>query len=215
MSRTKPSRRDLLQLSGVVAVGYGVSVLLRKNAPLGRDVSTNPTAQALLRAVGTPGEGPRDADVVIVVFTDYQCPACRKAAPELQAAVREDGGVRIIYKDLPIFGDVSERAARVALAADRQGIYVKVHHTLMREWRALEPPVLRAAVEGAGGNWARIERDLDADGRAMDFALLQNRLDARSLGVAGTPGFLIGTTLVVGALSRSEFRKVIAAARHG
>lgn len=214
MPRIRLSRREWLQLSGLVAGSYGVGVLLRMTvAPVGRDVSADPTAQALLRDASAPREGPDDADVVVVVFTDYQCPACRKAAPALAAAAREDGKVRILYKDWPIFGPVSEQAARVALAADRQGLYAPVHHALMAEPRRLDPVVLRAVVEQAGGDWPRIEQDLQIHGAAMDRALRKNRDDAFALGVAGTPAYLIGGTLVIGAIGRRQFRRAFADVR--
>lgn len=71
-------RRHFLQLSGVVALAYGATLVLRRTAPLGQDVSANPTARALQQAPGAPMEGPDDADVTIIAFTDYQCPACKK-----------------------------------------------------------------------------------------------------------------------------------------
>lgn len=212
--RRRISRRELLQLAGVVAVGYGVSAVLQSTAPLGRDVSTNSHAQALLRNPGGPTEGPNDADLRVVIFTDYQCPACRKAAPELDAAYRDDAQVQLAYKDWPIFGAVSEQAARVALAANYQGIYPAVHHALMRERRQLDRGVLELAVQQAGGRWDRIERDLKEHAQAIDLALGRNRADAFALGIAGTPAFLIGPLLVIGALSRGDFAKAFEQARH-
>lgn len=187
--------------------------VFRRTAPLGRDVSGNEVAQWLLRGRGAPREGPADADVTVVVFTDYQCPACRKAEPQLRMAFEDDRKVAIVYKDWPIFGPVSQRAARVALAADRQSIYPQVHHALMRERRLLEPPVLRDVIERAGGRWDRIERDLTDHGRAIDAALAQTRREAFLLGISGTPAFLIGPSLIEGALDRSEFRRAFRAAR--
>ncbi|WP_082718718.1 MULTISPECIES: thioredoxin domain-containing protein [unclassified Sphingobium] len=170
--RRRLSRRELLQLGGLVAAGYGVSVFLQATAPLGRDMSTNSQAQALLRNPGGPTEGPDDADLRVVIFTDYQCPACRKAAPDLDAAFREDGRVQLAYKDWPIFGALSEQAARVALAAHYQGIYPPIHHALMRERRQLERNVLELVVQQAGGRWDRIERDLNPHSPSKSLILL-------------------------------------------
>ncbi|ODU22463.1 MAG: hypothetical protein ABS87_01975 [Sphingomonas sp. SCN 67-18] len=207
-------RRELLQLSGLAAAGYGVGMALRMTAPpAGRDLGDDPRARALLRDGSAPAEGPRDADVVLVLFTDYQCPACRKAAPALAAAMREDGGVRVLYRDWPIFGPRSEQAARVALAAGRQGLYAQVHHGLMADRRRLDPPVLRAVAEAAGGDWARLERDMAADRAAVDRAFRKTRDDAYALGIAGTPAYLIGSKLVIGAIGRRQFRRAFADAR--
>jgi protein-disulfide isomerase len=207
------SRRELLQIGGVVAIGYGVSVFVNATAPLGIDVSTNRIAQGLLRDPGGPIEGPDAANLRVVVFTDYQCPACRRAAPALDAAMRDDGGVQVAYKDWPIFGDVSEQAARVALASEPQGLYFKVHHALMRENRALTEPVLREIVERERGDWARLAYDLQKRRERIQTALARTATHAFALGIAGTPAFLIGPLLVKGALNRSEFAKAFSEAR--
>jgi len=207
------NRRQLFQLSAAVAAGVGVGFVLRRTAPLGRDVSGNEVAQWLLRGRGAPREGPADADVTAVIFTDYQCPACRAAEPQLRMALEDDRNVALIYKDWPIFGPVSRRAARVALAADRQSIYPQVHHALMSERRLLEPAVLREVIERVGGRWDRVEQDLQDYGREIDEMLAQTTREAFSLGIAGTPAFLIGSSLIVGALDRKEFLRAFRAAR--
>ncbi|WP_257542419.1 DsbA family protein [Sphingobium sp. CFD-1] len=207
------TRRELIQLSGVVTLGFGVSFILRKMAPLGRDVSGSDVAQSLLRDQGAPREGPPEADVTVAVFTDYQCPACKMAEPQFRMAFEEDRNVAVIYKDWPIFGPVSQRAARIALAADRQSIYPQVHHALMSERRVLEPAVLREVVERAGGQWDRIEQDLKDHAREIDAMMAQTAKEAFALGIAGTPAFLIGPSLIEGALDRQEFLRAFRAAR--
>jgi len=214
VERANPlTRRQLLQLSGVVTIGFGASFILRKTAPLGRDVSGSDVAQSVLREQGAPREGPSNADVTVAVFTDYQCPACRMAEPQLRMAFEEDRNVAVIYKDWPIFGPMSQRAARVALAADRQSIYPQVHHALMSERRVLESAVLREVIERAGGRWDRIEQDLKDHAREIDAMMAQTAREAFALGVAGTPAFLIGPSLIEGALDRQEFLRAFRAAR--
>lgn len=207
------TRREMIQLSAVIAAGYGVSAVLRMTAPLGRDVSENAIARALLHDPDAPREGPPNADVTVVVFTDYQCPACRKAEPELRKGLQEYPGVAVIYKDWPIFGPISQRAARVALAADRQSIYPQVHRALMTERRALEPAVLQQAVEGVGGRWSLIEQDLSTHGQEIDAMLARTTREAFALNLAGTPAFLIGPLLINGALDHKQFLRAFSAAR--
>ena len=210
------TRRDVLEFSGVLAAGFGVSLILRKTAPLGVDVSENPIARSLLAASDAPREGPADADVTLALFTDYLCPACRKTEPELRMALQEDRRVAVIYKDWPIFGPVSQHAARVALAADRQSIYPQVHRALMRERRRLQPAVLREIVEEAGGRWDRIEQDLREHAGAIDSVMAQTAKEAFALGLRGTPAFVIGPSLINGALQRKEFLRAFRTARkHG
>lgn len=152
------------------------------------------------------------ADLTVVVFTDYRCPACRAAEPALSRAITHDGDVRVIYRDWPIFGERSERAARIALAADRQDIYLPVHRALMRS-RAFDDGALRKIVEEAGGSWWQVQSDLARHGSAIAAQLARNSQDAFGLGLRGTPGYLIGPLLVEGALTESEFLRAFDEAR--
>ena len=206
------TRRDLLPLAAVGAAGLGIALMLRARVPVGRDVAGNAVAAAVLHDAAFPHEGPDDADIVMAVFTDVQCPACRRAAPELAAAVRADGRVRLIYRDWPIFGAVSDFAARVALAADRQGLYAAVHGLLMRGPRATAQTA-RQAVATAGGNLGQLDQALATHGAEMDAALARNAFHAFSLGLGGTPGHVIGRLLLRGAASEREFRRAFDRAR--
>lgn len=204
--------RSWASLAVVCLVAIALHMLVRDTAPIGRDISGLTNLEGLLADRSSPASGPGDAAVSLVVFTDYRCPACRKAHPAMIAAAREAGDVRIIYRDFPIFGPPSQRAAHVALAARRQGLYARIHDAFMRETRALDPPVMRAIVERAGGDWARIVRDMAGD-RAIERQLQANREDALRLGVSGTPTYLIGPYLVTGALDEEAFMDAFAQAR--
>lgn len=207
----KLSRRDLLSLGAVVGIGWAAATLFQRAAPIGRDVSANRTAQALLADNTSPGRDPGNADLTMVVFTDYRCPSCKLASPAMEAAVRRDGRVRVIYRDWPILGPQSDRAARVAVASARQAIYLQVHERLMAERRQLGDDVLRAVVEAAGGDWSRIIADMaDED---IDAKIARNGADAFALSLPGTPGYLVGTRLVVGGLDEAGFTSAFAEAR--
>jgi protein-disulfide isomerase len=130
----------------------------------------------------------------------------------MKRAVAADGRVRIIYKDWPIFGDASERAAEVALASDRQQIYSRVHDRLMTG-RTDNQVALKAAVEHSGGDWSRLQNDLAKDRTHISAQLAHNRRQAFELGLPGTPGYLAGTILVRGALSEGEFKRLFREAR--
>jgi protein-disulfide isomerase len=207
-------RRNLLWLLLVVAAGWGVGQLIQRVRPIGSDLGQSPVVLAL-RQEAAPATTVASADLTLVVFTDYRCPACRASAPALEEAVARDGRVGVVYREWPIFGPPSERAARVAIAAARQGVYPALHRRLMAERRPLDDAVLRDAVEASGGQWPRVEQDLRDRGTAIDAQIAATRRYAATLGIAGTPAYLAGSILVVGALDRAGFAAAFARARGG
>ena len=205
------NRRQAVGLGAVTVGGWAVGQVLRRTAPIGRDVG--PTADLILAGGGSPEHGPADATLRLAVFTDYRCPACRHAFPALEEAVRRDGKVRIIYKDWPIFGPPSERGASVALACTEQGIYPAVHRQLMTDSRMIDDDMLRDVVTGAGGDWLRATAWLALHAQAVAARLRANGQEAYSIGLAGTPGFLAGRMLVMGAIEAGDFERLFARAR--
>lgn len=207
------SRRQTLGLIAAVGVGAVAPWALRSTAAIGHDVGDNPTAGAALADTVSPSRIMGPPTLTVVVFTDYQCSACKLADPELEAAFVKDGHVRLVYRDWPIFGPDSERAARVAIAADRQGIYPLLHRALMAERRPLNDEILREIVERTGGDWTRIEADLAEHRDDIRGRIDRTREDAFALGIPGTPTYLIGRILVTGAQSEAGFTRVFARAR--
>lgn len=205
---TQFTRRQAWQL-GAFAVGRGVRWL----TPVGRNIGRSASVDAILDATGSPESGARDATLTLAVFSDYRCPACRTAFPALEAAVRADGKVRVIYKDWPIFGPASERAAQVALASVAQGIYPAVHRALMTDNRSIDDAMLEDVVTRAGGDWGRMTTDLDVQGEAIFRRLQSNGREALSIGLTGTPGYLAGPILQLGALDSAGFAGLFARGR--
>src|SRR5699024_11507625 len=116
-------------------------------------------------------EGPADAPVVLVVFSDYQCPYCAKwsdeTLPELREYV-ERGELRIEYRDVNIYGEDSERAARASLAAAMQGKHAEHHARLFedREIRSsgeLDQASLAALAEQLGLDAEQVEADMASE----------------------------------------------------
>ncbi|WP_126174210.1 DsbA family protein [Altericroceibacterium xinjiangense] len=206
------TRRQLLPLVALILLSAIASYLLQNTRPLGRNAAESASAARILEDQGSPETVRGNGNLTVVMFTDYQCSACRKADPALRRAVARDGNVRVVYKDWPILGERSERAATVALAAHRQGIYPSVHRQLMKS-PSLDDTALRNAVEGAGGDWEQVEADLLTHGPAIANQLAANRLDAFALVLQGTPSYLIGPLLVEGALTEREFLRAFEQAR--
>src|SRR5580704_960034 len=98
---------------------------------------------AVLRDPAIPALGNPQGDITIVEYFDYQCPYCKKTAPELAEVVTEDGKVKLVLKDWPIFGPASAYAARMALASKYQDKYEAAHDALI----AAKAKLTEAAVD--------------------------------------------------------------------
>jgi len=144
----------------------------------------------------------------------YNCPFCKKTAPELQKFLHTDPKVRILYKEWPIFGDVSEYAARSALAANWQGKFLAAHNALISAPRDLdETSQVDSILKSAGINLKRLADDRKLHSANIEANLARNAAEARGLGFRGTPGFLIGRQLVPLALTLHQLQQLTANAR--
>ena len=154
-------------------------------------------AEALFRSPLANVAGNPNGDVTVVEFFDYNCGFCRRALPDVVKLVEGDDKVRLVLMELPIFGEDSEAAAKVALAAAKQGKYFEMHQKLFTEpGKADKEKALRIAGE-LGLDTAKLEED-------MKDPSIQKSLDeakdlAQKLGLQGTPLYLIGDRVVPGA----------------
>ena len=212
MTKAPPvSRRELAVLGGMLGAGALGMALFRRAQPVGIVVAESPVLAAA-RAEPGPEAGNPNGDVTMLVFSDFNCGACRIAHPDMLQAVAADGHVKLRYLDWPIFGDDSRAAARGAIAAAAQGLYQPVHTALMQGGRA-DGAAAEAALEAAGGDVARLRATLETDGARIDGQISRNTHHAFALGLGGTPGHLIDRVLVRGAVSTADFRRAIERAR--
>ena len=169
---------------------------------------------AILNDPEAPVAGDPKGDVTIVAFLDYNCPFCKRATPDLDKFVQTDGNVRLVYKDWPILTEASVYGAKLALAAKYQGKYDMAHAALMAiPGRAISEETMLEAVRASGLDMSRL--DADSKVHASDIAALLKRNLARadSLGLQGTPVFLIGPFKVAAALDYDGFAKTVAGVR--
>jgi protein-disulfide isomerase len=152
-------------------------------------------------------------DLTIVEYFDYQCPVCKQVHPDLMRVIAQDGKVRLVSRNWPIFGALSGYAARMALAAKYQGKYVQAHEALFTAKRRLTEPIARQLLAAAGVDTMRAARDLDANRAAIDAVLARNQSQAVAFGFLGTPAFIVGKFRVNVGLSAENFKRVIADAR--
>ena len=154
-------------------------------------------ADAIVRSPVTPVAGNPNGDVSVVEFFDYNCPYCRRALPDVLKLINQDGNVRLVLKELPILSDDSVAAAKLALAANKQGKYFEMHQKLFSEsGRANKDKALRIAKE-LGLDIAQLQKD--AEHPDIKQALNENKELAVKLDLEGTPMFLIGDRIIGGA----------------
>ena len=202
----KLARRELVVLAAMLGVAGSGSAALRMFRPVGRNAGDTPVTRAIF-ADQVPIGGNPQGSLQLALFTDYNCSACRSGHGDLMEAVRADGDVRIHYFDWPIFGTDSTEAARVALAADRQQLYLPVHEKLMQGPRATAETA-REALIAAGGDPVKLDETLRHDAKEIEARLARNAFHAFSLGLRGTPSALAGETLTEGALSVRDWRRL-------
>ena len=172
------------------------------------------TIQALIADPQTPAGGNQAGDVTIVEFFDYNCPFCKKAQPDLEKLVATDAGIRVVYKDWPIFGAGSTAAARIALAAKWQGKYEVVHNALLDSpLRQGGADQIKELAVKAGADGTMLDEALKTHSREIDAVLARTEKQANKLGAPGTPVFLIGPFLFEKALDLEGFKKAVADAR--
>jgi protein-disulfide isomerase len=213
MANPRLTRREALIAAGLVAGGYAVATLLHATAPLGTDVAGNLIAQAALDDPEAPKGGSPDGNLTMAVYTDFRCPACRLAHPAMRRAIAADGKVRLLYKDFPIFGAISKAAAESAIASNFQGLYEPLHDRLMTGPATVNMADIRRSITAIGGDWDRLEADRKAHSAAIEGRLARVANEAFGLGIAGTPSYLVGTVLVIGALDERGFKRVFDDAR--
>ena len=160
-------------------------------------------AKAVLPALRAALErDPRDfvanpnGDVTVTEFYDYRCPHCISIAPRVVSLIQAHPEVRFVFKEMPIFGDTSEHAADAALAAKAQGKdYVGLYAAMMAARPLTDEEIDRLAaakgVDVAAMNAP--DTQLKDAAQLADVAAL-----AKQLNIVGTPGFVVGDTIIPG-----------------
>ncbi|MDB5448851.1 MAG: protein-disulfide isomerase [Phenylobacterium sp.] len=134
--------------------------------------------------------------VTVVEFFDYRCGYCKLAAPQVVELVRDNPDVRFVFKEFPIFGSVSDTAAKVALTPQVKAKALQLYQGWMGE-KALDDQSLDAHLSAAGVDPAQARKA--AEDPAIERQILDTRMLATALHIEGTPAFVIGDTMVPGA----------------
>jgi len=131
-------------------------------------------------------------DVTLVEFFDYQCIHCKKMKPIISELIKKDSNLRVIYKELPIFGKSSEVASQVALAAAMQGKYQQMHDALLNLDKRLDDKLIMDTAKSLGLDMPKLEKDMNS--ATVKNALDENRKLAENMHLMGTPAFIVAAT---------------------
>jgi protein-disulfide isomerase len=206
--------RHLTFAAVLLAAALGLGAVMPLSQPvLGQAADGGLSRDSVLRDPEIPALGNPNGDVTIVEYFDYQCPYCKKVDPELMRVAQEDGKVRVVFKDWPIFGGASTYAAKMALASKYQNKYPEAHKALISAKSKLTEADVRDLLEKAGIDVARTTADLQANQTAIDGLLARNNAQAEAFGFQGTPAFIVGTFRVPGVLDAAGFKQAISDAR--
>jgi protein-disulfide isomerase len=162
--------------------------------------------------------GNPNGDVTLVEFFDYSCGFCKRALPDMLALIKDDPNLKIVLKELPILGPGSVEAARIAVAVrmqDPEGQkYLAFHRELLGSPGHASKERALAAAQDQGFDLARIEQDSTAE--EVGITIGEDSKLAAALGINGTPSYVVGDKVIVGAVGLAALKERIAAERgHG
>ena len=155
----------------------------------------------------SPTAGNPKGDVTLVEFFDYRCPYCKQVEPSLEKLLQDDKMLRFVYKEFPVLGPDSELAAHAALAAKLQGKYDAFHREMMAAPGHPDEAVIFKVAASVGLDVDRLKQDMKSPD--VEKQLKANLDLGGTLDIDGTPAFIVGSTIVPGAISLEELKKLI------
>ena len=159
--------------------------------------------------------GNPQGDVTFVEFFDYNCGYCKRALDDMNALMAKDPKLKVVLKEFPVLGPGSTDAAKVAVAVrmqDKTGKkYLEFHQKMLTGRGQADRARALAVAKDVGLDMARLEKDLKSD--EIDATLAESQKLAEALGLNGTPSYVIGNDVVVGAVGLAKLSEKIQAAR--
>ena len=174
------------------------------------------TIDDLFHHQGDPVAGNPQGSITIVEFFDYQCSHCIHMASAINNIINNNKNVRVVFKDYPIRGPLSDLAARAALASIPQGKYYEFSHAMLVANEELSMTNIMQIAATVGLDMTRLKRD-------MHNAEIDKELDytsklAETLKITGTPAIFVGktdtgnlgdVTFIPGEVSQNDLQKII------
>ena len=162
--------------------------------------------------------GNAQGDVTVVEFFDYNCGYCKRAMTDMLELMKNDGKLKFVLKEFPVLGEGSVQAAQVAAAVrmqDKTGgkKYLEFHQKLLTGRGQADKARALAVAKEIGMDVARIEKDMA--GEEVKAQLEESFKLAEALGLNGTPSYVVGNDVVVGAVGLGTLKEKVNSARCG
>ena len=161
--------------------------------------------------------GNPQGDVTVVEFFDYNCSYCKRAMNDMLELIKADGKLRFVLKEFPVLGDGSVQAAQVAAAVrmqDKTGKkYLEFHQKLLGGRGQADKARALTAAKEVGLDVAKIEKDMASD--EVKATIEESFKLAEALGLNGTPSYVVGKDVVIGAVGLNTLKEKVNAARCG
>jgi protein-disulfide isomerase len=148
------------------------------------------TVDTLFHKANDPVGGNPKGSVTLVEFFDYQCSHCANMVTAINDVIKKNPNLRVVFKELPIRGPMSEYAARAALAANKQGQYMAFNHALFDNSGDLTESSITDIAKKLGLNMTQFNADMNS--KAITDQIQGNLKFAEFLGIPGTPALFIG-----------------------
>ncbi|QWG20588.1 DsbA family protein [Bradyrhizobium sediminis] len=174
-------------------------------------------AEAIFNSPRDVTVGNKAGDVTMVEFFDYNCPYCKRAMTDMMELIKSDPKLKVVLKEFPVLGPSSVEAAQVAVAVHMQDAsgkkYLDFHQKLLNGRGQVDKARAMAAAKEVGVDMARLEKDLASP--EVRATLEQNFKLAEAMGMNGTPSYVIGKQVVIGAVGVENLKEKIGIARCG
>jgi len=159
--------------------------------------------------------GNPQGDVTMVEFFDYNCGYCKRAMSDMLALLKNDAKLKVVLKEFPVLGPGSVEAAQVAAAVrmqDRTGKkYLEFHQKLLGGRGQADRARALAVAKEVGVDMARLDKDMASD--EIHASIQESMRLADKLGLNGTPSYVVGPNVVIGAVGLDTLKEKIEAAR--
>jgi protein-disulfide isomerase len=181
------------------------------------EASITKNAQVIFNSPRGVTLGNKDGDVTFVEFFDYNCGYCKRAMVDMLELMKSDPKLKVVLKEFPVLSQGSVEAAQVGVAVRMQDPtgkkYLDFHQKLLNGRGSADKARAMAAAKEAGLDMTKLEKDFGGD--EVRATLEENLKLAESMGMNGTPSYVIGKQIVIGAVGLENLREKISTARCG